>query len=97
LVGSIQGGEQGMARVITANVLICREADLRLMAAADQAIPFVSPLTPRRMATTRNLEVLMLGGHPIGEPVVHYGPFVMNTKQEIAQAIADYQAGRLER
>ena len=42
-----------------------------------------------------NLEVLMLGGRPIGEPVVHYGPFVMNTKQEIAQAIADYQAGRL--
>jgi redox-sensitive bicupin YhaK (pirin superfamily) len=42
-----------------------------------------------------NLEVLMLGGHPIGEPVVHYGPFVMNTKQEIAQAIADYQSGRL--
>jgi quercetin 2,3-dioxygenase len=37
----------------------------------------------------------MLGGHPIGEPVVHYGPFVMNTKQEIAQAIADYQSGRL--
>ena len=42
-----------------------------------------------------NLEVLMLGGAPIGEPVVHYGPFVMNTKDEIAQAVADYQAGRL--
>jgi redox-sensitive bicupin YhaK (pirin superfamily) len=41
------------------------------------------------------LEVLVLGGQPIGEPVVHYGPFVMNTKAEIVTAMEDYQAGRL--
>lgn len=41
------------------------------------------------------LEVLLIGGIPLREPVVRYGPFVMNTKQEIAQAIEDYQSGKM--
>ena len=37
--------------------------------------------------------ILLLSGTPIDEPVVGYGPFVMNTEKEIRQAIADYRSG----
>ena len=42
----------------------------------------------------RGARVLLLAARPLNEPVVQYGPFVMNTRQEIEQAVADYRSGR---
>ncbi len=53
--------------------------------AADQAQDSHSPA----------LDVYIMGGLPIGEPVAWYGPFVMNTHEELARAFDDYRAGRL--
>jgi redox-sensitive bicupin YhaK (pirin superfamily) len=41
------------------------------------------------------LEVLLLGGQPIREPIAHYGPFLMNTREQIIEAVEDFQAGRM--
>ena len=39
-------------------------------------------------------KVLIIAGRPLNEPIVEYGPFVMNTEQEIYQAVRDFQAGK---
>jgi quercetin 2,3-dioxygenase len=46
-------------------------------------------------AAARTARVLVIGGRPLREPVVHYGPFVMNTVAEIEQAVRDFRSGHL--
>ena len=69
-----------------------REGQLAVMGKGDTLTIFGDPDQESR---SPSLEVLVLGGSPIGEPVSWYGPFVMNTRDEIIQAIEDYQAGRM--
>ena len=49
----------------------------------------------RQESRSPNLDVIVLGGAPIREPIAWYGPFVMNTREEVIQAMDDFHAGRL--
>lgn len=46
-------------------------------------------------AGTEGARLLLVSGRPLGEPIVQYGPFVMNSREEIEQALADYRDGKL--
>lgn len=59
----------------------------------------IAPLTEEGDSVTlkakADTQLLILSGEPIDEPVASYGPFVMNTQEELKQAVADYRAGRM--
>ncbi len=47
------------------------------------------------LAATADAQLILVAGKPLGEPIVQYGPFVMNTQEEVYQAINDFREGRL--
>jgi len=47
------------------------------------------------LAAETAVSLMLLAGEPLREPIAHHGPFVMNTREEIEQAIHDYQQGRM--
>jgi redox-sensitive bicupin YhaK (pirin superfamily) len=81
--GSGTVGPKGEA--VRAGQLVVFGAGDRITLAADH----------KQDSRTSSLEVILLGGEPINEPMVHYGPFVMNTRDELVQTVEDYQKGKL--
>jgi len=78
--------------IVGADARPIRAGQLAVLGAGDVVSVQAADSQSRRTPT---LEVLFLGGQPIREPVEHYGPFVMNTRAELVQAMEDFQAGRL--
>jgi redox-sensitive bicupin YhaK (pirin superfamily) len=93
---SLPSGHNAFVYVYRGAVTIAgREVPERRMAILANDAAFDGVVIETRADATTAAKVLLIAGRPLGEPIAQYGPFVMNTEQEIYQALGDYREGRL--
>jgi redox-sensitive bicupin YhaK (pirin superfamily) len=77
--------------------VITRKGDVQVnehtRAAAAQMVVLDAKGTQVQLHAEADSDLLLIAGEPLNEPVVGHGPFVMNTREEIQQAIRDFQSG----
>lgn len=94
VIQPVPSGYNALAYVIEGKGLF---GDTQTAAKSDQLVLFGNDGEGIAIKTEKSesLSVLLLGGIPLNEPVARYGPFVMNTQQQIVEAIEDFQNGRM--
>ncbi len=89
-------GHTAFVFVASGSVEVGPESDARTVGEGSLAV--LGPGNRARVrATNQRSEILLAAARPLREPIAQRGPFVMNTEEEIRQAIADYRAGVLDR
>jgi redox-sensitive bicupin YhaK (pirin superfamily) len=94
LLQPVPAGQSGLVYVFKGNAII--GSDQRKAAAGEAALLDSGDSVKLSVAADASgpAEILLLSGKPLNEPVARYGPFVMNTREQIEQAVRDYQSGR---
>jgi quercetin 2,3-dioxygenase len=87
----LRAGQNSGVFVLSGRV---RMGESQLLSEAELAV-FASTGDPIALTADEDATILVMAGEAIDEPVARYGPFVMNTKAELIQAVNDYQAGKM--